>query len=371
MKSAYARRLKEIDHNDPEQFQPLQQAFAAAKIRAKAREGKPRQQPGMAALMGDKARPLPDPEPRAPARRHEPKPDSTVQGGGQPAQAEQTFPSPSPPMPEKTPEQSKPPSPEPWANKPPVPKPQPRPKPAAKPWGTSSEYLDALYETDPWAAEQAFFKRLEAVLVWPTDIAALDQLMQRQIAADLPIKRRAERMAFNTIAENIPDYSTPMDPRLAALLEDHFQWSTDGVGLSRRFAFSSLFQRVVHCFSASRPSKGTSSFDMEKRPWPAMKIGLLLIVWLIVLSSFDDDVTTDTLVITLTVTLVFASIVRAGLLFLSVPIMLIPGVAKLLARLGDKIAPNFAADFSRNAQLRAFVFWVLSAFPVAALFLLT
>lgn len=363
VKSAYARQLKTIDHNDPAQFQPLQEAFNAAKARAKPAAPKP---PSMAQLVQrDDAftRPAtPQGQTAPPDAAPKPAPETPDEKRAAPVATppEPAGPEPAAPLPAEA-----------LQNPPAQPSSKPAPPPRPKPWGTNTEDLDSLLQTNPYAAETAFNKKLDAALHWPWHTDALSALLDREIMFDPEIKRRVERRIFNSIAENITDYSTTIAPQTATLLETHFQWVSDGVGFHRRFGRSLDFQRVVNCVSGAVPSKGTSRFTMEKRPWLKLKIGLLVVTWLILLPLFGTELSWDDAVTMFVITLTLAAIIRAGLIFLTVALFLIPGAKKSLTWLGNRVAPDFTADLTRSNDMRVMVYWVITAVLLVALFALT
>lgn len=362
VKRAYAARLKQIDRNDPNEFQCLQQAFDQAKRMAiKPKGGAAR--PSMAALAHGtwqedttaSARPAePSPEAAEPPKPAA-EPDKNVA-------TPDTKPEPAPPA---QPVQTADPACEPK----PAPAPAPRAAPKTAPWGARTDDLDTLFDQNPRQAVKIWWDRFNAALTWPWHTEALENLLALDMArSDLDIRRRSEAQLFTHLTQNLTDYEIGFPRAMAQLLQRHFEWSTDGVGVTKRLGWQSDFQLVMHAFSQSFYREKPITKDALKWHIRFQKVGVFLITWLVALATWNAPLVGDEYIV--------AGITAGVLLTLFnwVMIIVLPLVGLLAAvlriyhpalRAFAWAFPGLFDDLKRSEKNREVWRWVLAGLLVS------
>lgn len=224
VKRAYAKTLKSINRDDAAVFQDLRDAFEAAKSRAAVRES-PKKPSMREAALGQLAEAHAMPAASDPTN----------------AEAPATLPLPTADVAEdvQNPAPDRTPDPEPDIPEGPVSRPSKAPP---GPWQAGS------YSHEPdMDEEDKFFADLNAALsggVWK--LTALEDVLGRNIAMDRDIRNRAEMILFDRLAHAVDEDEHTIPRRVANLMEQHFDWASDGVRFNKKFGWRSGAQMVSY-----------------------------------------------------------------------------------------------------------------------------
>lgn len=377
VKRAYAVRLKATDRSDPAAFQALQQVFDAA--RRMAMPDGVAARPSMVQILGggvQNTQVLPDDAPQDIVR------DLPTDVWPMQDTAPDVVTAPKPPQPMEThvPDTRAALVAEPVPVVPiePVPPPAITAREAARSSGAASDDLDALHDSDPDRALTQFWQRFNAAVPvadsWKWEIEALDALLSLRLRHSAPgVNARIERHLFMALGASLDWSRAWVSNRVAVLLETHFAWVSDGVRFRRLFGNRDAFPLVAHALSQSLPRNGRAAADLARRPYRAMKGGILGLVLLISVwamrrspgaqADLPEALVSGALigailfVIAYYVLMVLLALVR-------VPIVAM-GLDQPLLWLARRVAPGVVSDLERSGQTRSLWYWGLCAMAVA------
>lgn len=362
VKRAYAARLKQIDRNDPEEFQRLQQAFDQAKRGAiKPKGGAAR--PSMAALArSDWHEDATPPENPAQPEPEAAKPRKPVAEQNKDAASSDPKPEPARPV---QPAQTAQPAPEPK----PAPEAAPRAAPKAAPWGARTDDLDALFDQNPRHAVKIWWDRFNAALTWPWQTEALENLLALDMArSDLDIRRRSEARLFTHLTENLTDFEIGFPRDMAQLLQRHYEWSTDGVGVSKRLGWQRDFHLVMHSFSQSFRHEKPVTKEAFKWHIRFQKAGVFLIIWLVALATWSEPLQGDEFIVAGIMTGILLAIVNWVLIIVLPLIALLAALLRLYhpaLRAFQWAFPGLSEDLKRSEKNQEVWRWVLAGLLVS------
>ncbi len=297
VKRAYAARLKAIDHNDPAAFQALQQAFDAAKAQTASAQA---------------------PTSRAPDR---PSVLELVTGV---ALSDVTDPSPAP----------NPPVPSCFA-----------PPPA----------FDPEFVTDPVPDLQDMTKAVfDATATTPWDLDVIARVLTcpamtgNRAARDIIEALLFQRLA-NMANGAVPELRTP----LARLLEDQFNWASDGIRFRRAFGAQAGYAQVVMAVSRAqttpldRAYALADRYDLTRRAAVLIAMGLCLAIITVVTKPPDrSDWGAGQLIF-------FTSMVT--------PILFVLGGLPIFVLIKGKAIPQWSPDRVEQLGRRPIAPWVFAA----------
>lgn len=379
VKRAYAARLKQIDRNDPAAFGALRDAFAAAKngaLKDKAAPKRPRMADIVEGRRGldslpDDAPPIPLQEPLRPPpvqpETHVPdtatEPATPVDLGQNPEpDVQDLFADLPPPLPEPA---------------------QPKP---VQPWGIAIGQLDALAQEDLHTAQAAFQKKFDDALR-PThwDLKTLDALLSLDMAHNLTLRRSLEGTIYDTLHSRLKVPETGYPPDVASMIENHFQWATDGVGASKRLGWRRDYQLLMygHARSVARPARTpvAKAFSARKniRTYAWHKLGVFALLFLAsqVATGTPD---TDDLVVQLMLYVVLFVALAIVFAFLRLVVKGAVAVISLLGivfhldgpvkRFGRWAFPATFQELETNKEFRELGIFILTAIVIALIVLL-
>jgi hypothetical protein len=244
IKRAYAARLKQIDRNNPHVFQALQYAFDGAK-RAAVPDQIPARPSVFDLLQGN---PGSEAEPVAPTA-FDALPDAVPGDATHPQEdLKSLIADATPPEREKAEIDAQ------------------EERLARVAWETTSQY------------EMQWWSQFDAAVQWPWDVQALDRLLSQQFALENPnLRPQAEKTLFLSLGDNLNQKKMRFEPTLAKLLENHFQWSVDSVGLERRVGRLIDSPAVMHAYLQSLPSTKRSRYTNAEIAFHSTKPCLLLL----------------------------------------------------------------------------------------------
>lgn len=295
VKSAYAKRLKQIDRADPEAFQALRAAFEAARRRAPKQDAAPRRQrPKMAQIGAEVAAEAAPVPPAAPPLREvaehaeTPAPPETRQALDLPVEAETPAPPATPLDAPDTPTAE----PAPWQARLSVP-PAPPVQPA----------VPMEPEADPGPDPEDTLRELEQALdvIWPDAsghmrpdaMRTLDRVLAE--AGNLPgyLKRRLEMR----LALGLTNHGVTPSPHLATILDRHLGWVRDATTVQHRLSRVRGLEPFIARLAVAlpRPKKSWRQRYLERGGEP-LTLGeisyaqaALIILFLSVVKTIADD----------------------------------------------------------------------------------
>jgi hypothetical protein len=206
---------------------------------------------------------------------------------------------------------------------------------------------------------------------WQFDV--LNGLLGLQMRHTPGVSDGIEQRLFTALAASLDWSHAYVSLPLAQLLETHFAWGTDGVRFRRRFGQHAAFPLVTQALSQSLPRQGRVAADLARRPYRAMKGGilgmvLLISVWAMLRSPGAQADLPEALVsgaIIGAILFVIAYYVLLVLLaFVRVPIVAM-GLDQPILRLARRVVPRVTADLERSGQTRSLWYWALCAMAVA------
>jgi hypothetical protein len=353
VKRAYAARLKQIDRNDPAAFGALRDAFAAAKTGALKDKAAPKR-PRMADIvegrtgldsLPDDALPIPLQEPLrpppVPPETHVPdtatEPDTPVDPGKHPEPA------------------------------------QPKP---AQPWGIAIGQLDAMAQEDPAKAQSIFQTKFNDALrnsYW--DTKALDALLSLDMSHDLTLRRSLEAHLYDTLQTRLKDPETGYPTEMAAVIETHFQWATDGVGASKRLGWRPDYQLLMYGHArsvpqSSKPRIATHAKDNRSYFWHKISVFAVLCLLTISIQEVEGAFAYFAILFALAVLFMFFRVLTILSVAIIVKLASLLRLNRPAMRLALWAFPATTAKLITSLEFRKLGAFTLTAVVMVALYLI-
>lgn len=346
VKRAYAARLKQIDRSDPEVFQSLQRAFEIAKKRSAIAE--PSTRPSMTELLRDGGSPDAGPA-DTPLSAFCETTDVVADTVEATCEPEKQTPASSPPL-----------------DYGPAPNPG-RDKPDASA-NTEIVELDALWTESSLRGEEEWWLKFQNALSWPWDTMVLDQLLSSKEAQEnTRLRFEAEQQLFASLAKNLDQKKMTFHWSMANLLNEHFQWSSDGVALNRRLGYRQEFLPISYAYSQSFRQFGALIKSGKRFQFLLFRIAFFSIAYFYMLffvfipPRFDGPDYSPVFIFM--VTAVSFAPILFGLLFLR-GLMRLTGLTYIIGWLGMRVAPDIAVTLDHRHPVWVFLRWAIATIIV-------